>query len=115
MELRYGEAQPGGLQHSVPGGAPHSSPAGAPHHAGGVLPLLLLSPCQQLLLLLLLLQRRHGNCKVRNEEEKELHRRLVDLCQDGADDAGQGRPRHGVGICFVFLGFLIQGQLVQWS
>lgn len=86
LELCYRQTQPGGLQHSLPGGPPNSSPAGPPHHFGGVLPLLLLSPCQRLLLLLQ--RRRHGNRKVRNKEEKEFgqYRRLVDLCQDGADD-----------------------------
>lgn len=88
MELRYRQTQPRGLQHSLPGGPPDSPPAGPPHNFGGVLPLLLLSSCQQLLLLLL--QRRHGNGEVRDEKEKELSKQyggLVDLCQDGADDA----------------------------
>lgn len=99
MELRHGQTQPGGLQHRVPGGPPDPPPAGAPHNFGGVLPLLLLSPCQQLLLLLLLLQRLHGNGEVRDEEEKELNEQwggLVDLRQDGANDARQGRLGYGL-------------------
>lgn len=93
LELCYWKTQPGGLQHSLPGGPPDASPAGPPHYVGGVLPLLLLSPCQQLLLLLLL-RRHHGNRKVRNKEEKGFgqYRRLVDLRQDW-----QGRPCNGVG------------------
>ncbi|KAF3858264.1 hypothetical protein F7725_011465 [Dissostichus mawsoni] len=67
LEHCYREAQPGGVQHGVPGGAADSAPHRPPHHFGRVLPLLLLSPCQRLLL-----QGRHGNRKVRNEEEKEL-------------------------------------------
>ncbi len=97
MELCHRQTQPGGLQHRLPGGPPDSPPAGPPHNFGGVLPLLLLSPCQQLLLLLL--PRRHGNGEVRDEEEKELSEQyggLVDLRQDGANDARQGRPGHGL-------------------
>lgn len=109
LELRHGQAQPGRLQHGVPGGPPDPPSAGPPHHFGGVLPLLLLSPCQQLLLLLLLLRGRGIYGEVGDEEEKEFgqHGRPVDLRQDGADDARQGRPGHGVGL-------LTPGQLVQW-
>lgn len=102
LELCDGQTQPGGLQHSVPGGPPDTSPAGAPHNRRGVLPLLLLSPCQQLLLLLL--WRHYGNLKVRNKEEEGLSQYwwLMDLCQDRPDDTWQGRSGHGVEIHFLF-------------
>lgn len=101
LELCYRETQPGRVQHSLSGGPPDSSPAGPPHYSGCVLPLLLLSSCQQLLLLL---QTHHGNHEVGDKEEKEFGQywRLVDLCQDGADDAWQGRPGYGLGVHFYF-------------
>jgi len=64
LELGYGQTPPGRVQHRLPGGPPNAPPAGPPHDFGGVLPLLLLSPCQPLLLP----QRCDG--EVRNEEEK---------------------------------------------